>query len=1541
MKRKITYSILFILFVVASGFKLTNDPTFLQTLKERLQAWLAQNPGEKAYLQVDKTIFKPGEDIWFNAFVLDANTHKPASSSDVVYVELIDPKGKVSSRLSLLLEEGTAHGDFALQKDAPGGLYQLRAYTHWMKNDGTDFYFKKEIQVQRVITPRLLLKLDYEKEAYGPGDAVEAKLTVKDLKNQGLEDAAVDVTVRVAGDQWLATSFTTDREGNANINFNLPDTLSTTDGILQSIVRINGVEESIMRSIPIVLNKITLRFFPEGGNAVENIESRMAFQALNEFGKGADVAGTILDENHAVVTSFESFHMGMGAFQWTPSPGKKYFARIEKPKGNEKLIPLPKCLPAGFTLSVTHQSNTTLRWKINAPYAGEAYLVGQSHGNIHYSEKVVLTAGENNVEVATSNFPMGIGVFTLFNGDGVEQCERLVFMNHQKGLKIQIKTDKEHYLPREQVKVDIETLGDDGKPVQAKISLAVIDDQLISFADDKQDNILSQMFLSSEVKGEIQEPSFYFDPKEPKAYEALDHLLMTQGWRRFNWKDIRGKRLITFMPEKLRNITGMLSDNNQKGSSGQVTLMELGGKRRLIKLETTSSGHFIFRNIDPSVPNLLLTKKPNTISMTKELHYSVSLNDRDGTLLLPEVMDESIVVANPIQISPLRKASPEGGMDMTLEEDVSQLSEVVVTALGYEEVNSFCASVVRVRGNIDSGLQGYTSVENALQGRIAGVQIQSQNGNPGAHTNIRMRGISSMGNGRSEPLYVVNGVPIGNSLSENFANGSMFGPGEIESIEVINSPEATFLYGSRAANGVLLITTRTRINKYSDFRSLQKKPRFNSYTIVPRAFSAVREYYVPPPSKEAEAKRNDFRTTVHWSPAVVTDEKGKAHLSFFNNDAISAFRITAEGFTGSGLIGRTETVFHTELPLSLDAKLPQYLGFEDELKLPVRIKNETSSELSGKISFTVPAELSLREQSLQNIKVPAKTTSTVWFTLTSRGIEGEFPLSVKLMSGDHSDEISQPIRVKPAGFPVRVSFSAKATDKTYAFSLSDAEKNSVKAEVTVFTDIIGDLFTGADRILQEPHGCFEQVSSSTFPNILALQFMKQSGQLRHDVEKRALSLIQNGYRRLQAYEIRGGGFEWYGEPPAHVGLTAFGLVEFSEMKKVYTGVDEGTLQRTRDFLMNKRDGKGGFTQNRGKYGFSGASEPVTNAYIVYALSETGTKNIIPEYETAYKEAVKSKDMYRLALTASSAYNLGRTADYNTLIEIFKKKVATSGFSAVDAEHSIVNSYGRSLNVETLSFWAIALMKDPSSDFIFINDCIQYLVAQRRYGTFGSTQSTTLALTALTKFAERVAISRADGEVQIFIGNMMAESKAYKSDVKDPIVLNDFANKIALHGDQKIRVTFANSKDGLPYSVDLQWYTKKPQSNEDCNVSLKTSLDRNTVRLNESVRLTATLKNKTTNGLPTTVAVIGIPAGLSVQSWQLKELKEKGVFDFYEIMDDKLVLYYRELGPSMTNVISLDLKAEIPGTYTGSASSAYLYYMNEYKDWVKGNSITIQ
>lgn len=146
---------------------------------------------------------------------------------------------------------------------------------------------------------------------------------------------------------------------------------------------------------------------------------------------------------------------------------------------------------------------------------------------------------------------------------------------------------------------------------------------------------------------------------------------------------------------------------------------------------------------------------------------------------------------------------------------------------------------------------------------------------------------------------------------------------------------------------------------------------------------------------------------------------------------------------------------------------------------------------------------------------------------------------------------------------------------------------------------------------------------------------------------------------------------------------------------------------------------------------------------------------------------------------------------------------------------------------------------------------------------------------------------------------------------------------------------------IPYpSVDVQWYTKKPQSSEHCKVSLSTTLSTPTVRVNEIVRLTAVLKNESFDELPMTVAVIGIPAGLSTQPWQLKELQEKEVFDFYEIMNGNLILYYREMPPNGQHIINLDLKAELPGSYLGTASSAYLYYTNEYNYWIKGNSITI-
>jgi alpha-2-macroglobulin-like protein len=1517
------------------------EVNFLETLKKKLSEYHRNFPEEKVYVQFDKPFYKPGEDIWFNVFLINSNTHKPSTISDVVYVELIDPKGNVAAKVELVVREGSANGDFVIEESMPGGIYRVRAFTQWMKNFGENNFFKKDIQVQRIITPRLLLKLDYQKEAYGSSDQVVATVKVSDLKNEKVIGASLHYKVAIEGKKIADSIIVTNSEGEGSIRFELPGQLNSTDGLLQVVVKSKGVEESISRSIPIVLNKITVQFFPEGGQWVDGTTGRMAIKALNEFGKGADIAGSILDEKGNVVTSFETYHMGMGAFTIKPEREKKYYAKIERPVGNESLVPLPNTQQTGFALGLVALAKGKAHWRIYAPKATAAHFVGTVHGEIFYAEKINLKSKMNEVEVPIENFPVGVAVFTLFDGTGTEQCERLVFLNADKGLNIQLKQDKEKYSPGEKVEVRIETTDNNGKPVAAKLSLAVIDDQVVSFADDKQDNILSSFLLSSEVRGDIQEPSFYFDRSEPKAPQAVDYLLMTQGWRRFSWEEVMTpQKTIVHISEKIKNISGRVVIKGA-GVLSEITLVELGNKRRIDKIKTTATGHFVFRNIDPTVPVLLLAKKPAEIVIEMEESFSIRLNDKDGNVLFPDSIGERPTSAKNVVAKVSRERETEdingAGLNLRLSEDVASLQEVVVTSLGYASKRELAGSVTVIEEKETAKLFAQP-FENALQGRAAGVIVHTQSGNAGASALVKIRGISSFAGGRGEPLYVIDGFPISTTLNQNFSNGGIVGPEDILSVEVLSSPEATALFGSAAGNGVIMITTRTNLIR-SNFKTKRRPGSYIGKTIHPRKFSATREFYVAPPAKKTE-KREDFRTTIYWNHNIVTDQHGKATLSFYNGDAVSAYRMVAEGLTASGLIGRTEAVYHTQLPFSLDAKLPEFLGFEDTLKLPIRVKNETLSRLSGKIKIQFPEQLVIAERAVQNLEVDPETSKTFWLTITSKSVAGKYPLSITLETPQYQDKIEHTIDVRPVGIPVQWSFSGKEKDKTFQVNVNEAEKGSLTATFTAFPDVLNDLFTGVESILREPHGCFEQVSSSTFPNIFALQLLRQSGKTKPDIERRALTYIRNGYKQLKAYEIKGGGFEWFGHPPAHAGLTAFGLLEFYEMKKVFPDVDDDMIRRTRQWLMNLRDGNGGFQVANGKYGFSGAAGEVSNAYIVYALSETGAKDIALEYNHTLKEALRSGDMYRMALLAIASYNLNELDNYNRLIGIFKANIKSNGFRRLKADHSMVRSYGNSLQVETIALWSTALMKSTPTDLLLVAECVKEIINHRSYGQFGSTQGTTLALKALTEYSKFIRSQRSDGTIEILVNGIQAEHSSYKKDAQEKIVMDTF-RKSMNNGDQKLRILFSTNDEPLPYSLDIQWYTKHPQRDEKCKVRLATTLNSPVVKVNETIRLNVQIKNTTTQGLPMTTAVIGIPAGLSVQPWQIKDLQEKDAFDFYEIQQGNLILYYRELEPSASRAIALDLKAEIPGTFTSAASSAYLYYTNEFKDWVPGTSILVR
>ncbi|MFT4664377.1 MAG: protocatechuate 3,4-dioxygenase beta subunit [Polaribacter sp.] len=567
----------------------SSDP-FVEKLMLQLQKYNNHFSEEKVYLQLDRSFYQPNDYIWYSAWILNANSLRADGVSEKLYVELIDPKGAVMEKQTINAQNGLGNGGIKLNV-TKGGLYKVKAYTKWQQN--TETFFEREIQVQSVVLPNLKMKLNFDRKAYGAGDEVIAHLEAKDLEGQVLRLREFSYLLSLDGKLISDLKTTMDFDGNAAVKFMLPGSLETRDGLLQILIPHNGQTESISRAIPITFKNIDLQFFPEGGNLVAGLPSNVAFKALNEFGKPADVEGVILNKKGEEIGSFKSFHNGMGATKLWSERGGTYTAKITKPAGINTTYELPEVALRGLQMGVSEQNENGLRIKIQATRPQSFHLVAQANGKVLFAEAAVVDK-EEIINVKTKDFPMGITKLSLFDEEGSVACERLVFINLHKRLNIEIKTDKKQYQPREKVKIDIEVKDHNGKPVAGNFALAVADDKLLAFADDKEGYILSKLFLESELKGKIEEPDFYFDQKEEKAIVALDHLMMTQGWRRFDWKEIRSDDLVAFEYLKEQSwISGrVVNGKNEPVEGAEVSIIGRGTKRL-----TNQGGYFIFEDL--------------------------------------------------------------------------------------------------------------------------------------------------------------------------------------------------------------------------------------------------------------------------------------------------------------------------------------------------------------------------------------------------------------------------------------------------------------------------------------------------------------------------------------------------------------------------------------------------------------------------------------------------------------------------------------------------------------------------------------------------------------------------------------------------------------------------------------------------------------------------------------------------------------------------------------------------------------------------------
>ncbi len=1511
-----------------------------------------QTSFEKIYTQTDRSFYFPGETIWFKSYITNADL-SPTNSSDVFYAELISPKGSIIKKLTLPVTLGTGYGNFDISMEWAGGIYTLKVYTNWLQNYGEEAVFTKKITVQKVVKPTLLLTLKFQEEAYGSNSKVTALLSAETINNKPLTSHALNYVVAADGKNIIEGNTKTDKKGKANVIFSLPSTLKSSDVTLTAQLPYKGSTESISRGVPVVLKNIDLQFMPEGGSMLEEFSNLIAFKAVNEFGKPADIEGVIMDDKGELISSFKSYHDGMGGVKITPKKNTVYYARILKPYMSDSRIKLPEAKKAGVHFSLITINDTKKQLQVFSTANIKATLQISSASKKLYTKELFLKKGNNSHTFSTKDFPGGVAKISL-KALGEIQAERLFFTNKASLMNIEVSLDKKTYQTREKTIVTIKTTDSSKKPIPANLSVSIADNKLLTFADDKQDHIVSQLLFSSELKGKIHKPVFYFDTKEPKANKALDFVMLTHGWRNYikmepnTAKFAFAKQLESTYRGKITNKKGIpvfahliLFDNNNS---------------KVLRFDTDTSGNFMFKS--RNLRNAMLMAYTDDEQKVKiSLQYPESTRF-DKALQTPEnkKRKENAPILEMLQ-NPLEKKikqeavvenlEVEAQLAVPLEEDAQALDEIVAFDMNVareRQALGFAASNIMAD---DIGVISAKDLGTILQGKTAGVQIVTNTGVPGATTNINIRGNASLSGLNNNPLIIIDGIPLNTKKAkEGIPNVNL---DEIESINVLNGDVATTLYGNRANGGVIVLNTKSEdFRNGSTVKSINNQ-QYKNYSIEyiynyrdQFSYSNVKEFYVPVynSAELLTEDRTDFRQTVYWNPIVQTDENGEATFEFYNSDAISSFKIITEGINALGVPGRDETTYSTKKMLYTDVKIPAYLSVNDTIKLDLKIYNNSAKTEKVQFEATLPDGFKILHKNYGNVSIDAEGYANIPLEIIPlKKMENE-TLSISLQSENYQDFVSNQVTVVSPYFPTQTTI-AGTTNETYSFEVKNSVPGSINASFNIYTDVVGDVMDGIASMLRQPYGCFEQTSSSTYPNVMILNYLQQAGKSNPDVEKQALDYIDKGYKRLIGFETAENGFEWFGNTPAHETLTAFGLLEFTEMKNVYPNVDEKMLRRTVKWLLSRRDGKGGFYKSKQGYdSFASSPQDVANAYIIYALSEAKIEvNLDLEYATALKDALKTNDSYKMALLACTAFNLRKKQDFYMLIEKLKAVIERRGFAELPFKNTITRSYGSSAQIETAAFTVLALLKEKNNER-FVQKGIKYILNARTNGRFGATQATCMGLKALIEYtkSQKAKFIASSDKISLKL-NGHDISKKLEINTKGMITISGLENYIK-EGTQRFSVVFSNTKVTFPYALEVNYDSYLPASDDNCKVRLQTHLNSKRSSVGDNVRLQVSLKNQTATSLPMTMGIVGIPSGLSLQPWQLKKLIDEQKVAYYEIFGNHLVLYWRSMKAKETIEIPLDLKVEIAGSYTAPASTGYLYYEDEKKHWIKGSEISV-
>jgi hypothetical protein len=1334
-------------------------------------------------LSTDKPIYKTGEKVYARGVVLHAVKRTPIAGAEHAAIEIKGPKGDTVAAGQTQTAEGVWGFAWEIPAEQPGGEYTLRVTYPYSGNAPAERKF--DVRVYRA--PRLKTQIVFVRDGYGPGDEVAATLDAKRAEGGVPAGAKVTATARVDGAEVARVPATVDGAGLCAVRFRLPAAIERGEGSLAFAIEDGGVVETASKTIPILLQTVDLKLYPEGGDLVVGVPSRVYFAARTPAQKPADIAGAVVDGSGSVVARFHSEHEGRGRFELTPLEGARYALRIDEPAGIKKTFPLPEARAQGAALRALVDvvaPGAPVRVRVVSP-SSRKVRVTLAQREVELASAAVELAAGRPAEVALAPREGGEGVLaaTVWDERGAPLAERLVLRAPAKKLDLELRADKPRYAPGDTVTLTARA-SIDGKPVEAWIGLTVADDSVLELVEKREQapDLPAMVFLEPEVE-ELADVHVYLDAKSAKAPLATDLLLGTQGWRRFAQRDP-----VAFA-----------------GAHGDAA-------RRVLAL-----------------------RLPTAIDQLED--------------------DRGVAI---------------GGLD--------HFAVQRAGALPPEAAPVLAAAPARVP-------------KNHAPARP-----------PPADPKAPLAPRSEVSAVADKPMPVV-AQPAAEV-------------GKMEKALAENKKQ-------RADKDVFAGERRARLGKEV-------------------ALEWVREYAHVLRANRRPADRVDFTETLYWNAAAHTDPKsGEARVRFALSDAVTSFKAIAGGFTAAGALGSARTSLESVQPFYAEAKIPLEVTSGDRLLLPVALVNGTEQTLiGGTASIRGGGDLRIGEFGRLDLKPGERVRRLVEVKVGA--VKEPVELVVAATAGPYSDSVTRPLRVKPSGFPFEIAFGGltkKDAGVSHALEVpATVVPASVKTTIAVYPTPLANMTEALARLIQDPYGCFEQTSSTTYPLTMAQQYFTSHQGVDPKLIEAAKEKLEKGYQRLKGFECSDKGYEWFGENPGHEALTAYGVLHFNDMAKVRP-VDRAMLERSRAWLMKQRDGKGGFERKRRALHTWIEDKDCSDGYITWALLEAGESpaGLSKEVGSFKVAAQKSPNSYVAALGA----NVARLADDRPVAASLMGKLASrqgKDGHVAGATQSIVGSGGEALDIETTALASLAWLRDPAYAGN-VERAIRYLADSCKGGRYGSTQSTVLALRAIVAYDQARARPKAPGSVRVYVdGQPVGSAVAFDANTRGAIKLPDVSELLA-GGKHTIELRMQGGGE-MPYAIAVTHNALKPESSKEAKVDLAVHLAKDAVVEGELVEAYATVTNRTRELIPTTVAIVGLPGGLEPRHDQLKELKKRGVIDAYEVIGRDVVLYWRGMKPEQVVRVPLSLTAAIPGTYAGPASRAYLYYTDEHKNWVDPLKVSV-